>query len=104
MDRRVNLPARSMFMATPVFSALGGTIVHGLLRDLAGPDETDQLYVVPQTLEARFDLISTLFYETPEMWHVICTVNNIIDPLLGVAPGTRIRVPTRQRLVELGVL
>jgi hypothetical protein len=35
---------------------------------------------------------------------VIALVNNLIDPIAGVASGAEIRIPLRSRLSALGIL
>jgi hypothetical protein len=102
-DARVILPAFSMFQDTPVFE-VGSDIVFGLLQDPVVADPTDQLYVVTQAGERRLDLISQLFYDTPQLWWVIALVNNFVDPLIGAPAGAELRIPTRQRLSEAGIL
>lgn len=92
-----------MFMNTPLYG-VGGEVVAGLQRPPTIKDASDLVYVVPPTGTNRFDLISQLFYGTPELWWLIAEVNDIVDPLTGVAPGTTIRVPTRERLSKEGVL
>jgi len=92
-----------MFASTPVYQA-GEDVVFGLMRDAVIPDATDTIFTVTQASESRFDLISDAFYGTPHLWWVIARVNNILDPLLGVAAGTTLRIPTRERMSREGVL
>lgn len=103
MGMVVSFPAYSMFSATPVYQ-IGSDVVLGLMRDVVIPDASDTLYTVTEPGSSRFDLISNMFYGTCQLWWVIARVNNIMDPLLGVAPGTVLRIPTRDRLSRQGVL
>lgn len=103
MDQRVTLPPFSMLSKTPIYS-VDGNIVPGLLNSPIVADVTDTLYRVTQAGERRLDLISQLHYGTPELWWVLATVNNLIDPIAGVAAGADIRVPLRSRLASLGIL
>lgn len=100
---RAELVQHSMFMNTPLYS-VGVEVVAGLQRPPAIKDVTDLVYIVPTSGVNRFDLISQLFYGTPDLWWFIAEVNDIVDPLVGVEAGTTIRVPTRERLSREGVL
>ena len=103
MDQRVTLPPFSMLSKTPIYS-VKGLVVTGLLNPPVGPDVSDTLYRVTLAGERRLDLISQLHYGTPELWWVISLVNNLIDPIAGVASGSDIRIPLRSRLSALGIL
>ena len=103
MDQRVTLPPFSMLYKTPIYS-VKGLVVTGLLNPPVGPDVSDTLYRVTLAGERRLDLISQLHYGTPELWWVISLVNNLIDPIAGVASGADIRIPLRSRLSALGIL
>lgn len=92
-----------MFSNTPVYES-GGVIQYGLMKDAVVPDPTDQVFVVPPDGVERLDLISFSFFGTPELWWVIARLNNMQDPLTAVPVGTRIRIPTRQRLASEGIL
>jgi len=100
---RAELVQHSMFMNTPLYG-VDGEVVAGLQRPPAIEDPSDLVYVVPTAGVNRFDLVSQLFYGTPDLWWLIAEVNNIIDPLVGVAAGTVIRVPTRDRMSKEGML
>lgn len=101
--QRISLPAYSQFAKTPVYE-VSGNVVFGLQVPVVIPSASDIVYVVPPPGEFRLDLISTQFYGVPDLWWVIASVNNISDPLVGVASGTRIRVPARERLASEGIL
>jgi hypothetical protein len=100
---RAELVEHSMFMNTPLYS-VGGDVVAGLQRPPVVKDPTDIVYTVTTQGAYRFDLISKLFYDTPDLWWILSQVNNIIDPLVGISAGTVVRVPTRERLSKEGVL
>jgi hypothetical protein len=102
-SQRVSLPAFTMFGDTPVYS-VDGEVLFGLMRDSVIPDPSDQIYIVTQAGERRLDAISSLFYGTPKLWWVVALVNRLIDPLLGATVGTRLRIPTKQRLSQEGIL
>ena len=93
-----------MFTSTPVYDLGAGLIVFGLMQPPVVPDDTDELWTVPPAGVARLDRIADNFYGTPALWWVIASVNNILDPLVGVPQGTAIRVPTRERLSAQGIL
>ena len=103
MDQRVTLPPFSMLSKTPIYS-VEGNIVTGLLSPPVLPDPTDTLYRVTMAGERRLDLISHLHYGTPELWWVIALVNDLMDPIAGVASGADLRIPARERLSSLGIL
>lgn len=100
---RVELPAYSMFTTTPIYR-VGGTLVFGLLDTTVGPDASDDLVLVTSGNANRLDLLSAGLYGTAHLWWVLASVNGIHDPLVGPVTGDTIRVPTKSRLVSLGVL
>lgn len=102
--QRINLPAFSMFSTTPVYDLGADGIVFGLMHPSVVPDDTDQLWIVPPAGVPRLDLLSNDFYGVPNLWWVLASVNNIIDPLISVPEGTAIRVPTKERLSSEGIL
>lgn len=96
-----------MFPVTPIYESQAdgeNVIVFGLLQDVIVPDPSDTVFTVPIAGVHRLDLISQNFYGVPDFWWVIARVNNILDPLVGIANGTRIRVPTKSRLAQEGLL
>lgn len=101
--QRIELPPFSMFSNTPAYD-VSGNITFGLMNPTTVPDSTDNLWPVPPSGEYRMDILSTILYGTPALWHVIASVNDLLDPLVGVPAGTVIRVPTRERLAAEGIL
>lgn len=112
MALNVQLPQYSMFAKTPVYSGISAkidgaqenTLVFGLLVDIVIPADSDRLYTVPPGQAGRLDLISQQFYSTPDLWWVISRCNNIADPMLAPAGNALLRIPTLERLAQLGVL
>jgi len=101
------LPSYSMWVQTPVYSVVSqgeNVLVFGLLADAIVADPTDQVFVVPRAGVYRLDLISQNFYGIPDLWHVIARANNLVDALVGFALGDSIRVPTKARLAQEGLL
>lgn len=103
MQQRVELPNFSAYAQTPVYN-VGGEVVFGLLKSVVVASNTDSLYTVPPAGANRLDLISAEFYGVPDLWWVLASVNKITDPLVGPATGDIIRIPTRDRLANEGVL
>ena len=101
--QRIQLPPYSMMATTSVYD-VDDTIVFGLMRDVIVPDPSDQLYVIDPTGVNRLDLISAEFYGVPDLWWVLARVNKILDPLVGFAVATQIRVPLKERLASEGIL
>lgn len=101
--QRIELPPFSMFAVTPPYD-IEGQVVFGLMQDVVVPDASDELWPVPASGVARLDTLSEIFYGTTQLWHVLASVNNLVDPLVGFPQGTVIRVPTRERLAAEGVL
>lgn len=91
-----------MFAETPIYE-VDGEFVFGLRRESVLPDSSDVLYTVPQMLENKIWLVSELFYDIPDLWWVIASVNNINDPLI-LPYGTQLRIPTQVRLANEGIL
>lgn len=102
--QRIELPNYSMFSKTPVYDLGSDTVVFGLMQPAVVPDNTDELWVVPSAGVPRLDLLANDFYGTPQLWWVLASVNNILDPLVSVPTGTGIRVPTKTRLAAEGIL
>ena len=93
-----------MFTKTPIYDLGGEMVVFGLMQPSIVADNTDELWVVPSAGVPRLDLMANEFYGTPNLWWVLASVNNILDPLVSVPEGTGIRVPTKDRLAAEGVL
>lgn len=96
-----------MWATTPVYQVKSGganVIVFGLLNDVIVPDPTDQIFTVPRGGVYRLDLISMSFYGVPDLWPVIARCNGCLDAIVGFAVNTKIRVPTKTRLAQEGIL
>jgi len=93
-----------MFAKTPIYDLGKDAIVFGLMQPAVVPNDTDELWIVPSAGVPRLDLLANDFYGTPQLWWVIASVNNILDPLVSVPEGTAIRVPTKERLAAEGIL
>ena len=96
-----------MFSQTPTYRV--GTpenqvIVFGLMADIVVPDPSDTVFVVPLGALYRLDLISQNAYGVPDLWWVLARVNGILDPLVGPALGQELRIPSKSRLAQLGIL
>ena len=61
-------------------------------EDLETSFSHDIAYVIPG-YEHRPDLISNVFYRTPEYWWLILLYNNIDDPFEGLNVGDQIKIP-----------
>lgn len=55
-------------------------------------------YQVSSSMEARLDLISNLFYQTPTLWWVIGMYNGITNPIFEVTIGRKLKIPDRNTL------
>lgn len=99
----VELAPFSMLMTTPLYE-VGGVVVPGLMTAPVVPHSSDTVYTVTVAGERRLDLISSLFYGTTRLWWVIASVNGLTDPLAGVAHGSQIRIPRKERLADLGIM
>lgn len=96
-----------MWAETPIYEVeVSGenVVVFGLLQDTVVADSTDQVFIVPQAGVYRLDLISNAFYGVPDLWPVIARVNGLVDAIVGFERGATIRVPTKSRLAQEGVL
>lgn len=57
-------------------------------------------YVEITTVNAtRLDLISYLYYQTPEYWWILALANNILDPF-NIPVGTILRIPAENIVVD----
>ena len=61
-------------------------------EDFAFNFSTEIAYVIPG-YEHRPDLISNVFYNTPEFWWLILLYNSIDDPFEGLNVGDQIKIP-----------
>jgi len=102
--QRIELPQYSMFAKTPIYDLGGDTVVFGLMQPVVVPDATDELWLMPSAGVPRLDLLANDFYGTPQLWWVIASVNNMLDPLVAVPEGTPMRIPTKERLSAEGIL
>ena len=96
-----------MWAQTPIYEIEvegENVVVFGLLQDAIVADPTDQVYTVPQAGVYRLDLLSQNFYGVPDLWPVIARANNLLDAIVGFAQGQQIRVPTKSRLAQEGLL
>ena len=104
MADNITLPPFTAFGDTEIYRSKEGDVHFGLMQDSVISDPSDQLYTVTQAGEKRLDAISGLFYGTTKLWWVIAQVNGIVDPMNGVPPKTELRIPTKERLSEAGIL
>lgn len=93
-----------MFAKTPVYGLGGDLVVFGLMQPAVVPNASDELWPMPPAGVLRLDLLADDFYGTPHLWWVLASVNNMLDPLVSVPEGTKIRVPTKERLAAEGIL
>lgn len=101
------MPSYSMWVQTPVYSVTvqgENVLVFGLLEDAIVADPTDQVFIVPRAGVYRLDLISQNFYGVPDLWPVIARANNLIDAIVGFTLGQSVRIPTKARLAQEGLL
>ncbi len=61
---------------------------------------TDVTVTIQQDLIQRLDLISQKAYGTPNLWWVIAEFNGINDPLFDLRPGTILRIPSLDRVLQ----
>lgn len=93
-----------MFSTTEVYDLGVNGIVFGLMQPSIVPDDTDEQWIVPSAGVPRLDLLANDFYGVPDLWWILASINNIIDPFVSVPEGTVIRVPTKERLSSEGIL
>jgi hypothetical protein len=103
----VELPKNSMFVKTPIYqlSEEGEDIFEwGLWAQPLVAANSDTLHEVTQLDQNRLDRISSQYYGVPDLWWAIAAVNNIVDVHIGSPAGTTLRIPSRSRLINLGIL
>jgi nucleoid-associated protein YgaU len=116
MGRQLRLPAVSTMQRTTLYQVRDPQDDNVLLNDYAWgtwepvdfpPDASDQSYVVQRKDIGALDHVSEKFYATPDLWWVIAHANDITDPTSddpnkgGIATGTRLRIPSRDRVVAI---
>lgn len=57
-----------------------------------------QYFVVTESEAGLPDAISKMFYDTEELWWMICIYNGIIDPYTELVGGMRIKIPDLQQV------
>lgn len=90
-----------MFLRTPVHRLSSGDIIFALRREVVGPDPSDSVVEVTQTMENRLDNLAYELYGSAELWWVIAELNHIVDPMTEVVMGTQLRVPSKERLFNI---
>src|SRR3990167_2619069 len=75
-----------------IYSLVGSPSVDNILENVDSFLPYDVGYV-PAGFEHRPDLISNVFYGTPDYWWLILFVNNIADPFEGLNEGDQILIP-----------
>jgi len=85
---KLNIPHKNKITSTAVGSE-GFDITS---RELMNSYAHETAYVIPG-YEHRPDLISDIFYNTPEYWWLILLYNNIDDPFEGLNVGDQIKIP-----------
>ena len=73
-------------------TSVGSTVADATISKLQSIYKYDVGYV-PAGYEHRPDLISDIFYETPEYWWLLLLFNNITDPFEEFNVGDRILIP-----------
>jgi hypothetical protein len=61
----------------------------------------DSIFLVPDTMNHRLDLIAKMFYDNETYWWFIAQYNNILDPYSEVVAGVVLRIPTLERFKSL---
>jgi hypothetical protein len=89
-----------MFATTPIYQ-VGSSVVFGLRRESILPDPTDSVVQVTQAWEGRLDLLSYELYGTVDLWWAVAELNHLVDPFTEVVSGVQLRVPSRDRLLNL---
>ena len=96
-----------MWAETPIYEIeVDGenVVVFGLLQDVVVADPSDQVFIVPRAGVYRLDLISQAYYGVPDLWPVIARANSLIDAIVGFELNQEVRIPTKGRLAQEGVL
>lgn len=61
-------------------------------------EQTDDLILTVNEGD-RLDNLAAQFYGSPRLWFVIASVNNLNNGSMHIPPGTRIRIPAKNRIV-----
>ena len=61
-------------------------------------EQTDDL-ILTASHGDRLDNLAAKFYGSPRLWFVIASVNNLNNGSMHITPGTRIRIPAKNRVV-----
>jgi len=76
----------------PTTTSVGLKTADNTIANLMALYDYEVVYI-PAGYEHRPDLISDLFYRTPEYWWLIMLFNNVIDPFEDFNVGDRVLLP-----------
>lgn len=99
----VTLQKYSVLQSTPIYQTEDG-IVPGVIQQVVFPDATDEVFTVTVSFQNDWQKIASTVYGVADLWWVLAQLNNITDPMYGLPVGVKIRVATKSRLQNLGVL
>ncbi len=100
MSEIIQIPRNSEYAKTPVFR-VDGELVCGVRRSDILPHSSDAVLEVRQAWQHRLDLIANDVYGDVNLWWIIADANAIIDPMTELAAGTKIRIPSKERVAFL---
>ena len=83
---------RVPYRGTRVTTIVNSPLFDSILTNIESSYNYEVGYV-PNGFEHRPDLISNVFYGTPENWWLLMLVNNITDPFEGFKVNERILIP-----------
>lgn len=63
--------------------------------------DQELFHVVDPTEENRLDIISNIYYGTPNLYWAIAMANNILDPMV-IVRGTVLKIPSYESLYKTG--
>lgn len=63
--------------------------------------QTYTIFIVTSDMMSHPDLIAYKFYESVDLWWVVCLYNDIIDPVTELYPGRSLKIPDISELNQL---
>lgn len=89
--RRGPLMSVLVHKGKPISTSVGSSIYEGTIARFLS--KNGRLGGLPIGYEHRPDLISDLFFDTPNAWWVVCEMNAVTDPFEGLNISDELNLP-----------
>lgn len=105
MSKEINLPVDSRFQDTPLLQLRDSDgnatndYAWGVWEVIDFPEAgTDLIHIIKDYEAGRIDLLADKYYGNVNLWWVIAYINEIMDPMVDMEAGDKIRIPHRNEV------